>query len=259
MQIGAQITEKYQIMSDPLLLTAALVIILIAGMTQGTIGFGFVLVAAPLMSMFVDPHLVVPAVIVQTLASSVVILMHAYRHLHIRRMWLLALAGMVGVPAGTLVLVLLDASLLRLLIGIVVTTAAVGIMLGFRKALRHELAASVPVGFASGVLGASTGLAGPPVIFFYTNQDLNSREFRANIVAHFVMMDMVILPSFFIGGLFTGETVLLSAQLLPATLAGVGIGIVINRWVQEALFRRIALVLMVIAGIVAAVSGIAGL
>ncbi|MDA0987714.1 MAG: sulfite exporter TauE/SafE family protein [Chloroflexi bacterium] len=166
---------------------------------------------------------------------------------------------MAGVPAGTLVLLVLDASPLWLLIGIVVTTAAVAMMLGFRKALHHELAASVPIGFVSGVLGASTGLAGPPVIFFYTNQGLDPREVRANIVAHFVMMDVVTLPSFIIAGLFTDKTVLLSVQLLPATLAGVVVGIVLNRWVRQALFRRIALVLMVIAGTVAAVSGIAGL
>jgi uncharacterized membrane protein YfcA len=174
-------------------------------------------------------------------------------------MWLMALAGMAGVPIGTLVLLMLDASLLRLLIGTVVTMAAVVMMLGFRKPLHHELAASVPVGFVSGMLGASTGLAGPPVIFFYTNQGLNTREFRANIVAHFVMLDIVTLSSFIIAGLLPGETVLFSAQLLPATLAGVIGGIVVNRWVQERLFRRIALVLILLAGIMAAATGISGL
>ena len=246
-------------MSDSLLLTAVLLIALFAGMIQGTVGFGFVLVAAPLMSIFVDPKVVVPAIIVQRLATGVPILLHAYRHLRIRRMWVLALAGMAGVPAGTLVLLVLNASPLRLLIGAVVITAAVAMILGFRKPLRYELAASVPVGFTSGTLSASTGLAGPPVIFFYTNQGLNPREFRANIVAHFVMLDIVTLPSFIIGGLYPGETVLFSAQLLPATLVGVMGGIVINRWVSEALFRRIALVLILIAGFMAVVSGIAGL
>ena len=73
------------------------------------------------------------------------------------------------------------------------------------------------------------------------------------------MLDIVTLPSFIIAGLYPSETVLFSAQILPATLAGVVGGILVNRWVREALFRRIALVLMVIAGTVAAVSAIAGL
>ncbi len=245
--------------SDPLLLAAILLIVLIAGMVQGITGFGFMLVAAPLMTIFIDPQTVVPAMVIQTLAANVLILFRAYHHLRIRYMWRMALAGMAGVPIGTLVLLMLDASLLRLLIGTVVTIAAVVMMLGVRKPLQHELAASVPVGFVSGMLGASTGLGGPPVIFFYTNQGLNTQEFRANIVAYFVMMNIVALSSFIIAGLLPGETVLFSAQLLPATLAGAIGGIVVNRWVREKLFRRIALVLILFAGIMAVATGISGL
>jgi len=94
------------------------------------------------------------------------------------------------------------------------------------------------------------------VIFFYTNQNMDIREFRANIVAHFQIMIIVTIPIYIYSGLFTGETLLLSAQLLPATLIGVIGGIVINRWVKEALFRRIALGLILTAGLIAVVSGI---
>jgi len=120
----------------------------------------------------------------------------------------------------------------------------------------HCESSSVPVGFVSGTLGASTGLSGPPVIFFYTNQSLDIREFRANIVAHFQIMNIVAIPIYIYSGLFTDETLLLSAQLLPATFVGVIGGIVINRWMKEALFRLIALGLILTAGLIAMVSGI---
>lgn len=246
-------------MSGPLLLPSVLLIVFTAGLIQGTVGFGFVLVAAPLMSIFVDPKMVVPAIIVQTTATSVPILLHAYRHLRIRRMWPMALAGIIGVPAGTLILLVLAAPPLRLLIGTVVAAAAVTMMFGFSKPLQHELAASVLIGFTSGTLSASTGLAGPPVIFFYTNQGLNPKAFRANIVAHFALLDIVTLPSFIIGGLFPHDTVMFSALILPATLAGVWVGIIVNRWVSAALFSRIALSLILVAGVMATMSGIAGL
>jgi uncharacterized protein len=246
-------------MSGPLLLPFVLLIVFTAGLIQGTVGFGFVLVAAPLMSIFVDPKMVVPAIIVQTTATSVPILLHAYHHLRIRRIWPMALAGIIGVPAGTLILLVLDAPPLRLLIGTVVATAAVTMMLGFRKQLQHEFAASVLIGFASGTLSASTGLAGPPVIFFYTNQGLNPEEFRANIVAHFALLDIVTLPSFIIGGLFPHDTVMFSASILPATLTGVLGGIIVNRWVSATLFYRVALSLILVAGVMATMSGIAGL
>ncbi|MBI4337940.1 MAG: sulfite exporter TauE/SafE family protein [Chloroflexi bacterium] len=241
-------------MSDSLVLTAASAIVLAAGVLQGAMGFGFALVAAPLLSIVIEPQMVVPVLFVQTFVTMGLILLHARRHLRVRRMWLLTLAGMVGVPAGTVVLVILNASLLRLLIGSTVTLTAVAMMFGFKKTLRHELVASVPVGFVSGALGASTSLSGPPVVFFYTNQDVDPREFRANVVAYFLMLALAMLPSFIIAGLLNSETVLFSAQLLPAALVGVLGGIALNRWIQGTLFRHITLTLMVVAGIAAIVS-----
>jgi hypothetical protein len=240
---------------DPLILIALLAAVFFAGLTQGTTGFGFALVAVPPMTILVDPQIIVPALLVQTLMTGTLILLHARKHLCINRMWLLPLSGVAGIPAGTLILVVLDPGPLRVLIGIVVVIAALAMMAGFRRPIRNERVASVPVGFVSGTLSASTGLSGPPVIFFYTNQSVDIREFRANIVAHFFIMNIATIPIYIISGLFTGENLLLSAQLLPATLVGVTSGIVINRWVREALFRRIALGLILASGAIAVVSG----
>jgi uncharacterized membrane protein YfcA len=240
---------------DPLILIALLAAVFFAGLTQGTTGFGFALVAVPPMTILVDPQIIVPALLVQTLMTGTLILLHARKHLCINRMWLLPLSGVAGIPAGTLILVVLDPGPLRVLIGIVVVIAALAMMAGFRRPIRNERVASVPVGFVSGTLSASTGLSGPPVIFFYTNQSVDIREFRANIVAHFFIMNIATIPIYIISGLFTGENLLLSAQLLPATLVGVTSGIVINRWVREALFRRIALGLILASGTIAVVSG----
>lgn len=241
---------------DPLILTALLAAVLFAGLTQGTTGFGFAMVAVPPMTILVDPQIIVPALLVQTLMTGTLILLHARKYLRINRMWLLPLSGVAGIPAGTLILVVLDAEPLRVLIGAVVVIAALAMMAGFRRPIRNERVASVPVGFVSGTLSASTGLSGPPVIFFYTNQSLDIREFRANIVAHFLIMNIATIPIYIVSGLFTGETLLLGAQLLPATLIGVTGGIVINRWVREELFRRIALGLILTSGAIAVVSGV---
>ncbi len=240
---------------DPLILIALLAAVFFAGLTQGTTGFGFALVAVPPMTILVDPQIIVPALLMQTLMTGTLILIHARKHLRINRMWLLPLSGVTGIPAGTLILVVLDPGPLRVFIGIVVVVAALAMMAGFRRPIRNERVASVPVGFVSGTLSASTGLSGPPVIFFYTNQSVDIQEFRANIVAHFIIMNIATIPIYIISGLFTGENLLLSAQLLPATLVGVTSGIVINRWVQEALFRRIALGLILASGTIAVVSG----
>jgi uncharacterized membrane protein YfcA len=70
--------------------------------------------------------------------------------------------------------------------------------------------------------------------------------------------DLVALPSFAVGGLLTGEALLLSAELLPGSLVGVVGGIWLASRVPVGLFKRLSLVIVLLAGIGAAVSGIAG-
>ena len=61
---------------------------------------------------------------------------------------------------------------------------------------------------------------------------------------------------FLIGGVLTADAFTLAAQLLPASLAGVFTGIWLSHRVSVALFRRLALFVVVIAGVGAAVSGV---
>lgn len=235
------------------------IIIIVSGFVQGVTGFGFALFAAPLLTIFIDPKMVVPAITLQLLVSGATVLWHAFRHLRVRHMWLMALSGMIGVPLGTLLLLVLDQSVLRLVIGLIVTVTTVAMIFGFSRPLRSQFLISAPVGLFSGILGASTGLSGPPVIFFYTNQGLDPKEFRANITAHFFMLNIVTLISFIVSGMYTSETLALSFRLLPATIAGVIAGIIVNRWVNATRYRRIALGLILISGIVAVITGIANL
>ncbi|MEX2599390.1 MAG: sulfite exporter TauE/SafE family protein [Dehalococcoidia bacterium] len=235
-------------MEETHLLLIAMGVAIAAGVTQGITGFGFVMVAAPVLSAIADPKLVVPVMILQTSVTNVLILAHAWRHLRLRGVWPLLAAGAVGAPAGAVALVFLDSSVLRLSIGLIVGVTALAMLAGFQRTVNNERVASVPVGFASGALNSSTGLAAPPVVLFFANQNVESSQFRANIAAHFTVLNLVTVPAFVLGGLFTPEALRLGFGLMPATVIGVGAGIIISRWVHGQAFRRLALVLVLFAG-----------
>jgi uncharacterized membrane protein YfcA len=147
-------------MSDPFIISVALLAILLAGFIQGLTGFGFALASVPIITMFINPQLAVPAIIVQATVANIPILWHARRHLKVRRMWLMALSGMLGIPVGTLALMFLDASVLRLIIGLIVSLAAIAMMVGFKRRLEREFLFSAPVGFASGLRAPAPGCQG---------------------------------------------------------------------------------------------------
>ena len=245
-------------MVEPSLVILSAVAIFLAALVQGLTGFGFVMLAAPILTAFIAPQIVVPTMLVHGSVLNVVIMVHARHHLSIRRVAMLALPGAIATPLGTYLLVVLDESVLKIAIGVVVGGTALAMLAGYNRAFRRARLASVPVGATSGLLNASTGLAGPPVVLFFANQGVDPREFRATIVGHFIVLNIVAIPAYILAGIFTRDQMLFASTLLPAALAGAGAGIGLARFVSQRLFMRIALALVLFAGIGSVAVGILG-
>ena len=241
----------------PLILLSAAAVF-VSGVVQGATGFGFVIIAGPVLATYLEPTLVVPVMVSLGLILTLGVLYHSRPWVDVRRVWVMTLAGAVSTPVGALLLVGLASGTLKLLMGAVVAATGVAMLLGLQRATRHERAASVPVGVASGVLAGSAGIAGAPVILFFANQGVDPRTFRANIVLYLLIVNLAALPSFFVAGVLTADALTLAAALLPASLAGMGAGIWLSSRLSAVLFRRAALVVVLIAGISAMVAGIAG-
>ena len=243
-------------MVDLPLVIASAVAIFVAALVQGLTGFGFVMLAAPIMTAFIEPKIVVPVMVIQTALLNVAILVHARHWLNLRRVWVLLLSGASATPLGAYLLVALDPAVLKVAIGVIVGATALTMLAGYSRTFAREKLASAPVGAASGLLNSATGLAGPPVVLFFANQGVDPREFRANIVAHFTVLNVATVPAFVVSGVFTRDTVLFGLAVLPAALVGVAAGIALSGWVSRALFLRLALMLVVFAGVGSIVAGL---
>jgi len=226
---------------------------------QGATGFGFVIVAAPVLTIYLAPTLAVPVLVVEGFVLSLLLLSRVWRDARPKRVALLMVFGVGFIPLGTLLLVRLDEDLIKIALGTVVGVTALAMLAGFQRTARNERVASIPVGAASGLLMGSTGLAGAPVILFFANQGVDPRQFRANITAYLVVVGLAALPSFLLGGVLTAEVGKLSAALLAPSVGGLLTGIWLARRVSTVLFRRIALVVVLGSGATAIVTGIAGL
>jgi len=105
----------------------------------------------------------------------------------------------------------------------------------------------------------STGLAGAPVILFFANQGIDPRQFRANITAYLLVVGLFALPSFLVGGVLTRDVLVLAAALTPGAVAGLFTGIWLSSRISTVLFRRLALMVVLVAAGGAVVSGVTGL
>ncbi|HEX2105411.1 MAG TPA: sulfite exporter TauE/SafE family protein [Solirubrobacteraceae bacterium] len=229
---------------------AALGAALLAGTVRGFSGFGSALILSPLLSALYDPATAVPVALLLELALAVPFVPPALRLADRARVALLCVAAAITVPAGAWLLVAVDEEALRWAICALVLTA-VGILgFGWRHHGRPRPAATAATGALSGLLGGSTGLSGPPVIFYELSGTAPIPRVRANFMVFFAWIDVVALVAFAITGTLAGLPLVLSAVLVIPYLAAAAAGARAFRRAGEAFYRRLALAVLVCVAVV---------
>ena len=237
-------------------ITVLLAAVLVAATTQMVAGFGFALLAVPLMSTALDTHL---AVVVTTALGLVTSAAQAWNgrrdteRVLAKRMTLAAFAGM---PFGLLVFTQVNERVLRLLLGVCVLVVVV--LLARRIDLRHAgPRLDWTAGAISGALSTSLSTNGPPLVFALQARHLSPHVFRPTINTVFAVSGVVTLSAFAIAGEVEAETLRAVALSIPALLAGLGLGISLRGHVDGERFRGLVLVLLSVAALGAIVAAVA--
>jgi len=228
---------------------------------QSLTGFGSALVAVPLLSLYLDAKL---AVVISTLLSTIVsapLLLEVRRQVRLAKVAPLAIGGVVGVPIGILILREVDAGVLKLLVAAVVILASVLLFLApqFTFGGRNVLS-SLVTGALSGLLRASTSMAGPPVVLYTLSHEKEIEEFRSTVLAMFLATSVLAVPGFIFADLVSRDALKATAVALPGMVLGLLVGAALRARVQPERFRTLVLAVLVITGIgvIVSASGVLG-
>jgi uncharacterized membrane protein YfcA len=125
---------------------------------------------------------------------------------------------------------------------------AISLLRGWRiDAVHHPLAAPL-AGLASGTLSTSAGMSGPPVVLLFTTRQYDMQQFRGSVTAYFYYVNAIALSLLIVRGIVGAEELHVVVRLLPAAILGRFAGKLLLRWVSQAHFRRITLVLLMATG-----------
>jgi uncharacterized membrane protein YfcA len=235
--------------SDLVVVTAA---VLGASFVQVIAGFGFALLAMPVMTLAIP---VEQAVVVATLLSvATTIWQSLHQRAHADRPLLkrLVAGAYAGMPLGLVVLNVVADRPLRAVLGACVLVATA--LLARRMSLAHAgPALDYSCGFLSGVLNTSLGTNGPPLVFDLQARHLQPDRFRATLVTVFALSNVLALTLFIADGKVTGDGVRAAAIAVPAWVAGQATGWPVRRHVHGERFRWLVLTLMFVAGATAVI------
>ena len=158
--------------------------------------------------------------------------------------------SLIGVPLGTLLLTYLNPVYLRSGVGGLLLIYAIhGLAQPTHKPVAAGAAADAGIGFANGVLAGLTGLPGFVITIWCQlrgwTKDLQRAVFQPVILAA-IMVNAVSLG---IAGTITAHILQLYLLGLPVMAAGLWLGFTLYGKLDEAAFRRLILVLLLLAGL----------
>lgn len=233
-----------------------------AQLIYATVGFGAGMFAVALMAL-VLPDLtgIVVVLLMLTFVTEVWVLARNWRSAKVRLLGWLVPGMVVGLWLGTRILATTDVGILKRFLGLVVIGAGLYFVIELRagqssaskarsetESSRKASWISLPVGLLAGLLGALFGTGGPPAIIFLRAYRLDKAAFRSTIMVFFLLMSLVRAGTYTQAGLITVDRVVAAALLLPGSVAGIVIGMVIHKRVSERQFSQAVSLLLVTLG-----------
>lgn len=229
-------------------LTAA-VVALVAGMVRGFAGFGAAMIMTPVFSALYGPAAGIPLCMLLEIAVALPLLPRVIQYVDWRRIGLLMVAAVIGAPLGNVVLTQVSPEPMRWAISAIVLTAVALLASGWRFHGQWRAPATLGIGATSGFLNGLSGMAGPPIAFYYLAGNETATRVRANLTTYFVFVDFAALLVFLARGLVHWDTAVLGVFLTPAVVTGGLLGEKLFPLASEAFYRRLALVLLVAVAI----------
>jgi uncharacterized membrane protein YfcA len=239
-------------------LVAGAIIVTLASFLGGVTGFGYSLVATPLLLLAGYP---LPFVVTANLALALVTRISVavrFRHsMWPRRVALLIGGAIPGLWLGVELLRSVNPTDIKIAAGVVTMIAAALIARSVNAPppRRTIPGAAVIAGFLGGFLGASTSLNGVAPVLLLARDKASPRSFLADLAMYFVGANAIGLAI-----LAAGDTLRTDAfspaflVWLPGSLIGNWLGTALGPRLPEGLFRRLTLAIVFVAGGVTALT-----
>ena len=205
-------------LADQISFRSAAVIFLavtIAGFMRGFLGFGGAVVIIMTLNALLGALYAVPVACLAGLPATVQLLPSAVRHSDRNFVLPFAVASLLAIPVGTIVLVKLDPALMKIVVSALVLVVVALLYCGWRATTRPTASAIVGAGVGAGLIQGVAGVGGPPTVAMSLAQPGDAETQRANVIGAITALSVGPVVPLWYFGLFTKEVVFLSLAIVP--------------------------------------------
>jgi len=235
---------------------AVILVIFVAALLQGVVGFGFALVAVPILAMMLDAQSAAALSALSAGTVSGMMLIQNRRHVHFGEASGLILSAAAGVPVGVFALAHAPHDILIVTLGVLIT--------GFSL---YSLAQATPIelkdrrwrflaGFLGGILGGAYNTSGPPIVLYGAMRRWSRDRFIGVTQAFFFPVAVMIASGHFVAGFWTRDILNYYALGLPGIVIAILLGKRLARGITSDTLSKAVYGLCVVLGLVIIVTNV---
>jgi uncharacterized membrane protein YfcA len=220
----------------------AAVVMIVAGLTHGTLGFGFPLISTPMLAMVTDIQTAVLASLFPNLAVNLVSILRGGKwRASIARHWPVAAYVLVGTVAGTRVLIVADPEPLKALLALMIIAYLQQARLrgfGGPWLARNPRTAGVAFGLLAGFLAGTVNVTVPPLVIYFMALGLDALAMTQVLNLCFLVGRSTQAITLGLSGHLGMATFVATAPLTVASLAALYAGLMIQSRIRPPAFQR---------------------
>ena len=248
--------------SDAVLIAA---ISFFAALAQGATGFGFAIIALPMLLGVMGSLDAVGLTIVLNLLVSLVLLPGLWPQAPRGPLTRLSVGSLVGFPIGLVIFLHASLEWVRLAVGLIILLFAGWLALSHRRASAAGLEArgveaqgaeirpdriwtEVAVGLVSGAMSTALAMPGPSVMLYLAASGMGKAQLRATTLCLFTLSyGAALILQAAVGALGSGIWLAVAVGAVP-TIIGAVAGSRLSRIINEGHFRAIVLAILLATG-----------
>ena len=233
----------------PIALAAILGIVAVAAVIRGLTGFGFAILAVPLLGLVIPPaQAVLFAILLQMLIGPFGV-RHALGLIDRRAVTGIALAACVSTPIGLWLLSAISADAARLTIAAIALGCFSFFLIPRAPTPNASALHLAATGFASGILNGFAAMPGPPVILYFIRDTVPPAVARGSMITIFFATATMGTLVAALRGMIDRDLIILTAVCLPLMIAGNHIGAKFFGTIPEKVWRGIVIGLLAVAAV----------
>lgn len=228
-------------------------IVILGGLMHGYTGWGGGLVMMPLMTLIFPAVDSLGLICIGGILLTAQMYPSAVRQANWREMRALYITLIIMTPLGGILLIYMDPTLVRKIIGVFIIAASLMILSGWQYRGKRGIVASAIFGSVGGFINGFAGVGGPAYVIYVIAHPDEPRVQRANIIIGAGLMIVLITTTLTVTGAIGWDIFIKGVILAPGQMFGGWLGAKIFALAPQENFKKVTLIAIVVLGLSVAI------